>query len=552
VASPSHCSGVHLQTLNLGAKEGLLKVGVDADGEVNMQAEGGLESSPHHRRHSYPPRRRRTRVVAATPRRRGTLDADFGGSKHAVYDASGNKLKNEWRPEVVKSERCDDTACHMCHHKVDDGCWNGGKGTPGKGSGDMVIAVKLVNGYTSFAQEIFFACPLDEKKNMFVQAREINNGKIHVHNNNKPVQCEKAQGVDGEVMGPWQRRDNGAKATCKFKPATTNRVRLVFVPMERNSESSAVAKLEAKAMTQSTDNCLSIKNCLAELGDGSDAAFELRNDNNMQRMCLESDSSLPDHLNATCTVWQQCLPEENREIIKTLLKVSQTLLKVSQPMVTKAAIIVLGDKGSHSCPSGSMDFTEIECSKLGTLTYSVLRAGYAGTGSYGNAVTWTSSAPGCMSAGTAYYFNRATSNAHSSGQFKLCKEASGEMVQQIISASGSASFADVVSATANNLTVLDDPNDCIDPAIEDPESYECECAEKMIKTCQGVDEACFKRFMCNSDQVCRSWKEDVGCTSALLEVDGDLNAALGQRSQEKVSNGIGDALDGSLQGKCSQ
>jgi len=85
---------------------------------------------------------------------------------------------------------------------------------------------------------------------------------------------------------------------------------------------------------------------------------------------------------------------------------------------------VLGDKGSNSCPSGSMDFTESECSQLGALTYSALRAGYTGAGSYNRAGTWSTDPTGCNSRGSSYYFNRLTSSNPESHEFKLCKQAS--------------------------------------------------------------------------------------------------------------------------------
>jgi len=380
-----------------GAKE-TLEVGIDSGGAGNMQTQGS------HRR------------------RAGTLSADYGGKVRS------DEGKNSHRPEAVKSLRCDDTKCQMCTHKTDDGCW---QPRMAGSSGDMELAVKADNPFKSFAQEVFFKCPMRPTKGYWnFKVNAINNGKIKVYVNRKLVKIVTKKG------------DNFIYPVTK-NAMKKQRVRLVFVPIDRKSVSSARAKVETKAMYKGVDVCMSSQGCLSELGDGSEADFELRNNNRMQLTCLQSagngDSAWEASEKTKCKAWDLCLPEENKKIIKTLLK---------------AAI-----------------------------------------------------------------------------------------------RSGSPSFADVASTARGNLTVSEDPNECINPAVDDPESWDCECIDDMITSCDGVSQSCFKGIMCKNAGVCQSWKDEVDCAA---HVSSSAHAALGQRGQEHASSGIGDALDGSLQGKCSQ
>jgi len=411
---------VHLQPISKILKDYKMKVGVGA-GAI-LQTEGRRRRRNRRRR-----RRSRRRAVVVDPmartekgrRRRGTWDTDYGGIAH------NDTTKDKLRPEAVKSERCDDRACHMCNHQTDDGCWHGSS----LGSGDMTLAVEAKSLFKSFAQEVFFKCSIAGGRwNMRVYA--IDNGKIDIYANNK---LEK---TISQVIAE------------KFDFNTASlRVRAVFVPNDRNLASGAKAKFEVFSMNTTSDACMTTKMCLSTLGDGSDSGFELRNNNKLQAMCLISGaSSLASHLLTTCLAWLECLSEENKNILKALLTAS-------------------GQVGSPS-PSDS--------------------------------------------------------------------------------------FADDASKVNDNLTASDDPNDCVNPRVDDPESYDCECVEDMIKTCEGVDEACFKGIMCNSAEVCQSWKDSEECASLIQTNEGDMSADLVQRSQDSASSAIGDALDGSLAGKCSQ
>jgi len=238
------------------------------------------------------------------------MNVDFGGTHHRDSDfsnpsnAQSNGLHEIWRPEGVKSERCGDAACHMCSHK--DDCWHGGS------QGDMVLAVQGGSLFNSFAQEVFFNCASVDGGHGNMRVRVINNGKINVYVNNKLVH---------EITGPVH-KSQPVDFPFMFDSGSA-RVRAVFVPLDKNSPSGAEAKIEVLAMPKSVEQCVTFKNCLALLGDGSDEGFELRNNNMFQRTCLESGaSSLPSHLQTKCSVWDGCLPLDSKLNLKAILAAS--------------------------------------------------------------------------------------------------------------------------------------------------------------------------------------------------------------------------------------
>jgi len=359
-------------------------------------------------------------------RRRGTTDVEFGGEDHG-----GTNAELE-RPEAVKSERCDEKVCHVCQHKSDDGCWHGTSAGDKGNRGDMTVAVQANSHFSSFTQEVFLSCS-SSAGSYELKVNSIDNGKIAVYVNSKLVQ---ETTTVGQIAFTF---DTGTKA----------RVRAVFTPIEKGSPSGAIAKIQGKGIDESVDACMTTKLCMPKLGDGSNAAFELRNSNDLQYKCLASGAgSLSSHLQSECTAWVICLPDETEEVLKVLLKISGASLT-------------------------------------------------------------------------------------------------------------SSSLADKVS-TQGNLTSSVDPNSCIDPAVDDPESWDCECAKDMTTSCGGVDEACFKRILCGKAEICQTWKDDAECSTFLIQKSEDeisgthSSEALGQRSQEMASSGIVASLDGSVQGKCSQ
>jgi len=84
---------------------------------------------------------------------------------------------------------------------------------------------------------------------------------------------------------------------------------------------------------------------------------------------------------------------------------------------------------------------------------------------------------------------------------------------------------------------------CVDPTVDDPESFECDCIESWIASCDGVDADCFHTKMCEHSKICSSWK-DSHCPTPV--------ALMSRRAEVKNASVVDSLLDNSLSGKCSQ
>jgi len=105
---------------------------------------------------------------------------------------------------------------------------------------------------------------------------------------------------------------------------------------------------------------------------------------------------------------------------------------------------------------------------------------------------------------------------------------------------------------------LNDAEGCVDPSVEDPESWECECMDQMTASCDGVDEECFNKILCGNTNVCGSWK-GAHCEESLLakhkitlQASQNKSAALMRRVAKTSIAIVDDRLDSALSGKCSQ
>lgn len=59
---------------------------------------------------------------------------------------------------------------------------------------------------------------------------------------------------------------------------------------------------------------------------------------------------------------------------------------------------------------------------------------------------------------------------------------------------------------------------CVDPAIEDAESWNCDCHDEMRRTCSNLlaemevsEQVCFRVLMCEHESVCSAWKQAARC-----------------------------------------
>jgi len=130
---------------------------------------------------------------------------------------------------------------------------------------------------------------------------------------------------------------------------------------------------------------------------------------------------------------------------------------------------------------------------------------------------------------------------------------------------------------------------CIDPSVDEPDAWACECLDHAVDVCGGTNEECFTNLMCDSNgeaNICESWKEancnldgaaidlqqragvssesaqanapdsdvDPSLTGSLQQPSGPgaLIAAAERRTQVITRSASTDSLDDTVQGKCSQ
>jgi hypothetical protein len=106
----------------------------------------------------------------------------------------------------------------------------------------------------------------------------------------------------------------------------------------------------------------------------------------------------------------------------------------------------------------------------------------------------------------------------------------------------------LTEVTRENRTTEEDPvNGCMDPAVEDPESWECDCLDNMISECGGVDAECFRKQMCCHQGICSNWRN----THCTYDEQNNCPSAFLQRAMLRAeSNGSKTLLDDSLAEKC--
>jgi len=107
-------------------------------------------------------------------------------------------------------------------------------------------------------------------------------------------------------------------------------IRIVFTPDQKCPEhncpeckcrsSSAEISLRASNVAPFVDKCMTVKDCLQVLGDGSNASFKIRNSNVVQLACLRGQhGSMSEPVKNKCEEWEACLPDEAKQSIATLL-----------------------------------------------------------------------------------------------------------------------------------------------------------------------------------------------------------------------------------------
>jgi len=90
---------------------------------------------------------------------------------------------------------------------------------------------------------------------------------------------------------------------------------------------------------------------------------------------------------------------------------------------------------------------------------------------------------------------------------------------------------------------------CIDPGVDEPDAWACECLDHAVDVCGGTNEECFTNLMCDSPEVCVAWK-DSNCN-----LDGaaiDLQQRAGVSSESAQANAPDSDVDPSLTGSLQQ
>jgi len=111
-----------------------------------------------------------------------------------------------------------------------------------------------------------------------------------------------------------------------------------------------------------------------------------------------------------------------------------------------------------------------------------------------------------------------------------------------------------------SLAETSDAKACVDPANADPATWCCECWATAQSQCEGVNEGCIHRLMCNNPNICPSWKraqpQPCGPVEPPPRTNGDNTGTdtslMLQRSQSNTeSDGTRTGnIDHSMVGKC--
>jgi len=135
---------------------------------------------------------------------------------------------------------------------------------------------------------------------------------------------------------------------------------------------------------------------------------------------------------------------------------------------------------------------------------------------------------------------------------------SGSSEAPTVSGSAGASFAPVMPVgTTLSLSETSDAPGCANPATDDPESWLCDCFATVSSKCGSVDEKCIHRLMCESANVCQSWKDEqeAPCaTKGLLlqqRVNGTDQMLKRSQSNTETDGTRTSNIDHSMVGKCS-
>jgi len=349
-----------------------------------------------------------TSMSTAAIRKPSVENIDFGGEKHSdrsrqvgdfvwvrgsryrVSKMNGEARILKRRPESMKSLVCDGAACREC--KDTKGCWHGEDYKDGRwplAGKDGVVKVKVPAGSNGkrFVTELWARCGNGGGYWSITKSGKIKNGIVSVYLNGD---------LQGTLGTPGARTGLGQEEHLGLTLGLDSHIRIEFTPTNPQQNAIAEVYVNAEGVDPEMDDCMAVKECLKLLGDGSESAFRLRNNNTKQWRCLTASTKAKRKaISKHCAPWEKCLSRETGRKEKL--------------------VAVLGAA-----------------------------------------------------------FRRNKKNA---------------------------------ALIISGLSMKEDPNTCVDPSVDDPESWECACIEHMVKECGGTNEECFNNFMCKEGSICCSWKQ---------------------------------------------
>jgi len=141
------------------------------------------------------------------------------------------------------------------------------------------------------------------------------------------------------------------------------------------------------------------------------------------------------------------------------------------------------------------------------------------------------------------------------GKWRQCLTRNGKL-KQIRSLLGAAlnSRKGLLQGTysTNETRLATEAGICVDPSADDPESWDCDCVEGMMKKCavEGMAqdlEKCMSSLMCKSASVCSGWKRTHCAGASMVERrQASTKVAVATKGQALTH------LDGTMQGKCAE
>jgi len=303
-------------------------------------------------------------------RRRTTVEIRFGGPKHDALN-TGHLLL---RPESIKQLVCGSTSCSECTQK--SSCWHGVTRSayiPGKtrisDTGTLQLKVPAFQDNipnTRYVMELWAKCSSGNGK-WTAQAKGLVNGDLKVYSNAKlvwRVSESESQGRCTKILPDFPQGDFSRCPKLEFPVGADTHLRVEFIRKTNSAASFGQFWIVAR-VDQYVEDCMAVKDCLASLGDGSEAAFKLRNDNKEQLKCLiATNDAARDAINSKCRPWVTCLKRDSGRIdkLKRLLEAGQEssamLMAISDGSASKRDGAASKIRGPGECIDPAVDDAE--------------------------------------------------------------------------------------------------------------------------------------------------------------------------------------------------